>query len=149
MRYTPPQPDTLAAALEPVAQGLNFSIIETAVSHHKGSVQIRVVLYNGKDISLDNCAAFHHAALPRLELAFPGQDLYIEVSSPGIDRLIKDGAEFRHFQGRRIRCYRTDLSAWFSGLLVSSDENGIILEQDGQRCPLAYPVIAKARLEDR
>jgi ribosome maturation factor RimP len=148
MRYTPPQPNPLDEVLEPVARGLHFTIIETVVSRHKGSVQIRVVLYNGKDISLDDCAAFHRAALPRLELSFEGQDLYIEVSSPGIDRLIKDGAEFRHYRGRRIRCYRGDSSAWFSGVLVSSDSGGIVLEHEGQPVSLPYTVIAQARLDD-
>jgi ribosome maturation factor RimP len=147
MRYTPPQPDNLTEALEPIARGLNLSLVEASVSRHKGSVQIRAAVYNGGNISLDDCSAFHRAALPRLELAFPGQDLYVEVSSPGIDRLIKDGGEFRHYTGRRLRCYRTDISDWFSGLLVSSDENGIILEKDGKQYPLSYEIIAKARLD--
>jgi ribosome maturation factor RimP len=121
--------------------------VEITVSHHKGSVQIRAVVYNGGDISLADCSAFHRAALPRLELAFPGQDLYVEVSSPGIDRLIKDGGEFRHYTGRHIRCYRTDISDWFSGLLVSSDEKGIVLAREGEECPLSYEIIVKARLD--
>ncbi|MDR2376733.1 MAG: ribosome assembly cofactor RimP [Treponema sp.] len=148
MRYTPPQPDPLADALEPVARGLKLSLIEITVSRHRGSTQVRIVVYKDGDISLDDCSAFHRAALPRLELAFSGQDLYVEVSSPGIDRLIRDGGEFRHYTGRRIRCYRIDTSDWFSGRLVSSDENGIVLEKDGERCPLSYEIIAKARLED-
>jgi ribosome maturation factor RimP len=148
MRYTPPQPDSVAEALEPIARGLNLSLVETALSRHKGSVQIRVVVYNGGNISLEDCSAFHRAALPRLELSFPGQDLYVEVSSPGIDRIIKDGAEFRHYTGRRIRCYRTDISDWFSGLLVSSSESGIVLEKDKTEHPLSYEIIAKARLDD-
>jgi ribosome maturation factor RimP len=148
MRYTPPQPDPLAGDLEPIAQGLKLSLVETTVSRHKGAVQIRLVVYNGGDISLDDCSAFHRAALPRLELAFPGQDLYVEVSSPGIDRLIKDGSEFRHYTGRHIRCYRVDQSAWFSGILRSSGETGIVLEKDGEPFSLPYEIIAKARLED-
>ncbi|MDR2136483.1 MAG: ribosome assembly cofactor RimP [Treponema sp.] len=149
MRYTPPQPDPLAAALEPVAQGLKLALVEITVSRHRGSTQVRIVVYKDGDIGLDDCSAFHRAALPRLELAFPGRDLYVEVSSPGIDRLIKDGAEFRHYLGRRVRCYRIDTSDWFSGLLRSSDENGIVLEKDAERHPLPYSIIAKARLEDR
>jgi ribosome maturation factor RimP len=148
MRYSPPKRDDIAEALEPVARGLNLSLVEISLSRHRGAVQIRVVVYNGGDISLDDCSAFHRAALPRLELAFPGQDLQVEVSSPGVDRLIKDGGEFRHYPGRRIRCYRTDISDWFSGILVSSGEDGIVLEKDGERFSLAYGIIAKARLED-
>ncbi|MDR2177221.1 MAG: ribosome assembly cofactor RimP [Treponema sp.] len=149
MRYTPPQPDPLIDALEPIARGLKLSLVEITVSRHRGSVQVRIVVYKDGDISLDDCSAFHRAALPRLELAFSGQNLYVEVSSPGTDRLIKDGAEFRHFLGRRVRCYRTDTSGWFSGVLRSSDENGIALEKDGEQRTLPYELIAKARLEDR
>jgi ribosome maturation factor RimP len=148
MRYTPPQPDPVAEALEPAARFLKLSLVETTVSRHRGSIQVRLVVYKDGDVSLDDCSAFLRAALPRLELAFPGGDLYVEVSSPGIDRLIKDGAEFRHYPGRRVRCYRTDTSGWFSGTLVSSDENGIVLEKDGEEYPLSYGIIAKARLED-
>jgi ribosome maturation factor RimP len=146
MRYSPPRPDPLREALEPVAQGLKLSLVEITVSRHRGSTQIRIVVYKDGDIGLEDCSAFHRAALPRLELALAGQDLYVEVSSPGVDRLIKDGAEFRHYSGRLIRCYRTDSSDWFPGLLVSSDENGIVLEKDGETHSLPYGIIAKARL---
>ena len=149
MRYTPPRPDPLSEALEPLARFLKLSLVETTVSRHRTSIQVRLVVYKDGDISMDDCSAFHRAALPRLELAFPGGDLYVEVSSPGIDRLIKDGAEFRHYLGRRIRCYRTDTSDWFSGILSASDEKGIRLEKDGEEQLLPYDIIAKARLEDR
>jgi ribosome maturation factor RimP len=122
--------------------------VELTVSRRKTSAQVRVVVYKDGDVSLDDCAAFHRAALPRLELAFPGQDLYVEVSSPGADRLIKDAAEFRHYPGRLVRCYRTDTSAWFSGRLVSAGVDGITLEKDGEPRHLPYGIIAKARLSD-
>jgi ribosome maturation factor RimP len=147
VRYTPPRPDNVAEALEPIARGLNLSLVELTVSRRKGSVQIRAVVYNGGDVSLGDCSAFHRAALPRLELAFPGSDLYVEVSSPGIDRLIKDGGEFRHYAGRQVRCYRTDTADWFSGILVSSDETGIVLAREGGQVSLPYGIIAKARLD--
>jgi ribosome maturation factor RimP len=151
MRYTSPQSDTehrpVFDALEPIARGLGLALVEITVSRHKGSTQLRIVVYKQGDVGIADCSAFHRASLPRLELAFPGEDLYIEVSSPGIDRLIKDGAEFRHYSGRAIRCYRTDTSAWSSGTLVSSDETGLTLEEKGKQFTLPYEIIAKARLD--
>jgi ribosome maturation factor RimP len=134
-------------SLEPLARGLGLSLVDLTVSRHKGSVQIRAVVYRKGDVSLEDCSSFHRAALPRLELAFPGQELYVEVSSPGIDRLIKDGSELRFYIGHGIRCYRTDTSAWFSGVLAGSDEAGIELESGEGRVRLPYGIIAKARLE--
>jgi ribosome maturation factor RimP len=147
LRYTPPVPDPVFDSLAPLARGLGLFLVELTVSRHKGSVHIRAVVYRREGVSLNDCSAFHRAALPRLDLAFPGQNLYMEVSSPGIDRVIKDGYEFSFYPGHGIRCYRTDTSAWFSGILAGSDEKGIDLETGEGRARLPYGIIAKARLE--
>jgi ribosome maturation factor RimP len=140
-------PDPLFDSLEPVVQGLGMSLVELSLSRHKGSVQIRVVAYKQGNMGVDDCSRLHHALLPRLELAFPGQDLYVEVSSPGIERLIKDGAEFAHYTGRGVRCFRTDISDWSSGILQSSDEKGLVLREKTGTTTLSYEVIAKAKLD--
>jgi ribosome maturation factor RimP len=79
-------------------------------------------------------------------LAFPGADLSVEVSSPGIDRLIKDGAEFTYYIGRGISCYRTDISGWSGGILELADETHIILKGRDGVISLPYESIAKAKL---
>ena len=84
--------------------------------------------------------------MPRLELAYPGQDIHLEVSSTGIDRLIKDGREFANYIGREVRCYRTDISDWTAGILLAVDEEKIILKREGGETALPYEIIAKARL---
>jgi ribosome maturation factor RimP len=133
--------------LEAVLKGLGFSLIELSVSRHKGSVQIRAVIYNGRSIGTDDCSNAHRAIMPRLELAFEGQDIYLEVSSPGIDRLIKDGAEFANYAGRGVRCYRTDISDWTAGVLESAGEEGIIIKTKEGDVEINFDIIAKARLD--
>ena len=137
----------LQESLKPVLNGLGLKLIEFIVSRHKGSVQIRAVVYNGGAIGLNDCSRAHHAIMPRLELAFQGQDVYLEVSSPGINRLIKDGAEFVHYLGRGIRCYRTDISDWSAGILENVDEKGIFIKRDDGKVRLEYEIIAKAKLD--
>ena len=134
-------------SLETVLKGLGLRLIELAVSRHKGSVQIRAVIYNGKSIGTDDCSKAHRAIMPRLDLAFEGQDIYLEVSSPGIDRLIKNGAEFANYKGRGVRCYRTDISDWTAGILESADERGIIIKTKEGNVRLDFDIIAKARLD--
>ncbi|MDR2021433.1 MAG: ribosome assembly cofactor RimP [Treponema sp.] len=146
MRYTPRGTDPLYDSLEPVTRGLGFSLVELGFSRHKGSVQIRAVVCGAGPIGVDDCSRVHRALIPRLELAFPGADLYVEVSSPGIDRLIKDGAEFACYTGRGIRCYRTDISGWSGGILESADETHIVLKGKDGMVSLPYEIIAKAKL---
>jgi ribosome maturation factor RimP len=133
--------------LEAVTKGLGFSFIELAVSRHRGSVQIRAVIYNGNSIGTDDCSTVHRAIMPRLELIFEGQDIYLEVSSPGIDRLIKDGIEFANYVGRGVRCYRTDISDWTAGILESAGEEGIIIKTNEGSVRIEFDIIAKARLD--
>jgi ribosome maturation factor RimP len=85
--------------------------------------------------------------LPRLELEFPGADLYLEVSSPGIDRVIKDGSEFAHYLGMGVKCYRRDISDWTGGMLRSAGETGIVLETGEGEISVPYDTIAKAKLD--
>jgi ribosome maturation factor RimP len=163
MKYTARVTDAIYDTLEPIAQGLGMVILELSVFQHKGrggslgSVQVRAAVYKPEEnMAVNDCSRFHKAILPRLELAFPGKDLYIEVSSPGIGRLIKDGNEMVHFVGRNIKCYRVDHSdpksvdgsGWMGGILRSADEKGITLETGDAIIALPYEVIAKAKLEN-
>jgi ribosome maturation factor RimP len=137
----------LQKALEEVLLGLKYKLIELVVSRHRGSVHVKAVIFNGGSIGVDDCSKVHRAITPRLELAFGGQDLYLEVSSPGVERLIKDGKEFAHYTGMGVRCYRTDISDWTAGILKFAGEEGIeILTKDGV-ISLAFDVIAKAKLD--
>jgi len=134
-------------SLQAVLDGLGLRLVELTVSRHRGSVQIRAVIYNGSSIGTDDCSKAHRAITPRLELAFPGQDIYIEVSSPGINRLIKDGVEFACYINRGVRCYRTDISDWTAGILESAGESGIVLKTEEGVVNLDFEIIAKAKLD--
>ena len=154
MRYTGKDTEnqeiaSLRRSLEAVLDGLNFILLELVVSMHRGSVQVMVVIYNGSSIGTDDCSKVHRAVMPRLELAFGGQDIYLEVSSPGVDRLIKDGSEFAHYKGRGVRCYRTDISDWTAGILQSADEGGIVIKTEEGTVRLEFEIIAKARLANK
>ena len=152
MKYTVKDADTpeiaaLRQGLEKVLKGLGFSLIELVVSRHRGSVQVRAVIYSGGSMGLDDCSKAHRAITPRLELAFAGQDLYLEVSSPGVERLIKDGVEFAHYLSRGVRCYRTDISDWTAGILESVNEKGIKIKANEESIWLDFEIIAKAKLD--
>jgi ribosome maturation factor RimP len=135
--------------LEPVIDGLGCSLVELNFFRRgkKGRVQIRLVITK-PGLGTDDLGRVHRAILPRLELALKDTDLYVEVSSPGTDRLIREGEEFRHYPGKRIRCYRTDASKWCSGVLRSFDTEKILLETEEGMTELSYKVIAKAALCD-
>ncbi|MDR2662501.1 MAG: ribosome assembly cofactor RimP [Treponema sp.] len=157
MRYRAKEEDRETAALradiEPVLKGLGFALVELNLFRPgKGAARIRLVLTmpEAPGIGTKELSGAHRALLPRLEAAFPGGNLQVELSSPGTDRLIKEGAEFGFFRDRALRCYRTDSSRWCAGILRGSDEEKIVLETpEGGLTELSYTIIAKAKLDGR
>ncbi|MCL1928623.1 MAG: ribosome assembly cofactor RimP [Treponema sp.] len=168
MQYKAREPDEAAAGLiaelEPVVNGLGFSLVELDLFRRKGSAQVRLVITKpmaenkespdkpaicgGKNgIGTDELSRVHRAVMPRLELVLEGKDLYIEVSSPGTDRLVKEGAEFRHYTGKAVKCWQTGADHWKQGILRGSDEEKITLETAEGIQTMNYETIAKAKLD--
>jgi ribosome maturation factor RimP len=159
MEYTGGERDketeALTGDLEPLITGMGFALVELDLFRSKklGTAQVRLVLTRppgaeGGGIGTGDLSRIHRAVLPRLELALEGADFSVELSSPGTDRIIRNGAEFRHFTGRAVKCYRTDTSDWFSGVLRASDKEKILLETKEGIIELKYGIIAKAKLDN-
>ena len=160
MQYSVRKPDAreidgaVFQSLEPVIRGMGMSLIELSVFRQKAKgkksgapgVQVRAVVYKDGVTGIEDCSRVHRSIMPRLELAFADHEIYLEVSSPGIDRLIKDGSEFAHYIGREVRCYRTDISDWTAGVLRSADDTQIVLQGENEEMILPFELIAKARL---
>jgi len=156
MRYSA-QADEPAAALkeslETVVRGLGLALIELHVFQtkaRKGSppnVQIRAIVYKPGSLGTDDCSRVHRAILPWLEQAFPESEFSVEVSTPGINRVVKDGVELAHYQGRGVRLWRTDISGWSAGLLEAADERGITIRGKEGTIRLDYAIVAKASLD--
>ena len=138
-------------SLEPVIRGLGMSLVELNIFHGKGQgnkadVQVKAIVYKNGNTGIDDCARVHRGIMPRLEIAFPGKDVFLEVSSPGINRIIKEGSEFLNYIGREVKCYRMDISDWTSGVLISVDEEKVVLKVEENEVCLTYENIGKARL---
>jgi ribosome maturation factor RimP len=137
----------LREAVGPVIAGLGFSLVEFTVSRHRGSCQARAVVTreNSPPPGTEELGRLHRSLLPRLELELG--DCSVELSSPGTDRALREGAEASFFKGRRLRCYLPETSDWICGILRAADEHGIILETDDGEMTLNYEDIAKAKLD--
>jgi ribosome maturation factor RimP len=136
-----------------LVKSMGIELIELDIFHSKGrkgslpGLQVRIIIYKPGSIGTDDCTKVHRAIIPVLEAAYPGHEFSVEVSTPGINRLIKDGVELGHYRGRGLRVWRTDISAWSYGILDAVDEQGITIKSREGTVRLDYSIIAKARLD--
>lgn len=136
-----------------VVDAAGFILVELQVVPQKGSVHITAVIASKDpkvDIGVADCSKAHHALQPKLiaMLGVNEDNVYMEVCSPGMERNLKNAAEFSFFVGREIRVWDKTVSDWVSGVIKSSDENQVTLvqpENGGAEISVAYENIAKAK----
>ena len=94
---------TLEALVASEIEPLGLELFELKVGGSKGRpvLDVRVERQDGERVTVDNCAAASRAIETRLDAAeFGGRNYVLEVSSPGIERPLRNGKDWRRFIGR-------------------------------------------------
>ncbi len=146
MEYTTPETIPQYSECEPLIKGLGYGIVEFAVFKRQASWQVKIVINGPNGIGIADCTRVHRAILPRLEALLSSTEIYIEVTSPGLDRLIKNAFEFQLFIGKEVRIWNTDISDWMAGKILGSDTQSLRLEVTDGEMIVPYDKIAKAKL---
>ena len=133
------------------AKKLGYILVELQVVPQKGNYHISAVIASSDsktDIGVSDCAKVHRALQDQLiSLLETDEDsVYMEVSSPGMERNIKNAAEFSFFKGREIRVWDKTKSDWVPGIIRDSDSEKLTMEAEGgEIIDVAYENIAKAK----
>ena len=148
MEYIAPEKVPYFGDCEPLISGLGYSIVELNVFRKQSSWQIKLVITSPAGVGIADCSKVHKSLLPRLEAVLATEDMYVEVASPGLDRIFKNAAEFSVFEGKQVKVWNTDISDWIQGKIVSSDSSSVRLETDKGEIDIPYIKIAKAKLNN-
>ena len=114
-----------------IALDLGFFLVELKMTPQKNVVRVQAVVSSTdatKTVSVDDCARVHRAILSHLEEVLSRDDIAMELSSPGMERNIKNAAEFTFFVGKNIRVWSRAESDWISGELLEADSKKIALK---------------------
>lgn len=135
-----------------LVEGLGYALVELRVIPQNGRHQVRAVitrlnLEDTQSIGIDDCAKVHRLLLPRLEALIQSPEVYIEVTSPGLERLIKNAAEFVLFIGKEVRVWDLEISDWLPGIIKGANTKDLELElRDGTNKTIPFSNITKAKL---
>lgn len=132
----------------PLVEGLGYHLVELKIVPAKTVTKISAVITSKdpeKNIGVDDCARVHHALQPRLEALLKTEDTAMELTSPGIDRNIKNAAEFKLFTGRAVRVWSRTVNDWVGGRITGADEKAVTMETESGMKTVVYDDIAKAK----
>lgn len=96
--------DQLGELLGPVVAGLGYELWELEYAPRAGGGLLRLYIDTPEGISLDDCERVSRAVSEMLDAADPIPGSYtLEVSSPGLDRVLRTRAHFERYTGVRVK----------------------------------------------
>jgi ribosome maturation factor RimP len=142
--------DKLMALAEPLLTQLGYELVDLEYAPGRVHAVVRLFIDQPQGVGIEDCERVSHEFSALLDVADPLPGGYtLEVSSPGLDRVLRTPAHFQRFVGERVwielelpRAGRRR----FTGQLEACGPEGIELKVDGAIVAVRYEEIGRARL---
>ena len=146
--------ELLRIRLNPAIEDLGYELYDLEDLQSQGQRILRVSIDHEQGIQLEDCVRIDQKLPKLLDENDPIDEKYtLEVSSPGIFRVLKNPEHFRRFSGERIKIRlkkKINGMRQAIGKLCSSTEDGIqfLPENESEEgLFISYENISKAKLE--
>ena len=137
--------------LEPGIRSLGYELVGVEYqSGGKGGGLLRVYIDSEDGITADDCQTVSYQVSGVLDVEDPIPGHYtLEISSPGLDRLLFRPEDFERFAGQLVKlrtAYPVEGQRRFKGRLQGLRDRNVVIVQDDQEISLPYDQIEQARL---
>lgn len=142
----------LETLLSPLVEQEGGELVDLQWRREGGHWVLRLFLDKKGGITLDDCEYFSNRVGAALDERDAIEQSYtLEVSSPGLDRVIKKDADFARFAGRPVKLklkLPENGSRRFSGILKGLVEGKVALQIGPDTKAFDRPAIEEVRLDD-
>ncbi len=125
-----------------VLEKAGLFLLEFGLSRHR-----KAVIYSPQGTGTEECTKAYRLILPQIQTLLGVQDPDMEISSPGIDRILRGERDWKAFAGKAIKLLMKGSTEWVPGRLLSYSEGKIEFQQGTERALIDISSIAKARLD--
>ncbi len=138
---------TVKALAEPVAEELGFFIWDVEFVKEGARKILRITIDNEEGINIEDCEKMHRAMDPILDEADPIEEAYyLEVSSPGIERELKNDMHLYACEGWQVevKLYAPQNgSKLYRGELMECPEGQIVIKNGEEVLTFDRSAVAK------
>lgn len=132
-------------------QQQGYELIDLIFQPHGSKQLLQFFIDKEGGINLGDCEILTDKIDAVLQMENLVNGAYIlEVSSPGLKRMLKKPAHFKKFTGERAKIFLKepiDNRGVFTGLIESADDNQIVLSDGTNKYTFVYDAIKKAHLD--
>ena len=142
--------ETIESYLEPILTEFKFDLVDVEYVKEGPNYYLRVFIDKEGGINIQDCQITSRALEKVLEEEDPIKEPYtLEVSSPGLDRILKKDREFEYFKGRLVdvKLYKAvDGEKNYTATLVNKTDNTLYLDDEGTALEFEMKDVAVVRL---
>jgi ribosome maturation factor RimP len=122
-------------------------MVDLSLKQVKGSLHVILTVYRPEGVNADNCAEIAKNVIKKIEQFNPDIDISLQVSSPGIDRKIKNTKEYSIFIGKGIKLLLSENNIWIGGIIDTTDDSSVTIKRGEKMKKIHFEEIKKARLD--
>lgn len=137
--------------LESIVQDFNYELVDVEFVKEGPSYYLRIYIDKEGGITIEDCQQTSRAIESVLDAKDPIDVPYIlEVSSPGIDRILKKDKDFERFTGQvvDVKLYESiNKQKFFQGELIQKNQDEIVIKDEDEKViRLPWAQVASVRL---
>ena len=140
--------DDLETLIEKLVTQLGYELVDFETVN--GGQILRIFIDKGDLIDIEDCTKVSNHVNNVLSVETDYDYERLEVSSPGLDRVIKKLNDFDRFKGQKIKIktrFAIENRKNFKGTLSGTKGESIIIEIDNESLLIDFQNIDKARLD--
>ncbi len=134
----------------PIIEQNNYELVEVEFTKEGANYYLRLYVDKEGGFSIDDCEKVSRYLEQKLEEDDFIEKAYIlEVSSPGIDRVLKKDSEYQKYKGRivDVKLYKPiDKVKEFQGELIGLIDEKIVINENGKEYSFDRKDVASCRL---
>ena len=140
--------DDLETLIEKLVMQLGYELVDFETVN--GGQILRIYIDKGDLIDIEDCTKVSNHVNNVLSVETDYDYERLEVSSPGLDRVIKKLNDFDRFKGEKIKIktrFALENRKNFKGMLSGTKGKSIMIEVDNESLLIDFENIDKARLD--
>ncbi|HFC29951.1 MAG TPA: ribosome maturation factor RimP [Oceanospirillales bacterium] len=142
--------DKLTELLAPVVQDIGYIFWGLEYQVRKADALLRIYIDHENGISVDDCATVSHEVSGILDVEEPISMAYIlEVSSPGMDRILFSAKQFTQFIGQEVKIklnQMVDGKRKIKGIIAAVNDEEITIKTEQEDIKIEFNQIMRARI---
>ena len=142
--------EKLMALIEPLLTTLGYELADLEFAAGRGHSQLRVFIDSPAGVGLEDCEHCSRELAALLDVHDPIPSAYtLEVSSPGLDRVLRTPAQFARFVGSKVTVELLVPRAGrrrYTGRLQAAGADSVEVDVDGEMVSASYAEVLRARL---